>query len=455
MIRSLRLLPLVAVALLGASACSQPAPPPAPPSDSFVLNNVTVIDGNGGAPLANAAIVVTDGRIAWVGPAAQLQAPQGAPIQDLSGKFVMPGIIDLHTHVAESDGIVQDPKRTFTRENVERELTLYATYGVTSVASMGTDQPVVYEIRAEQRAGRPRTARIFTAGRGFTTKGGYPTQPGGIAGVPYEVSTPEEVAADIKDLATHKPDLVKQWVDDHFGALPKIPIALSKAIIDGAHANNIKAVAHLFYLQDAKALSAAGLDGFMHAVRDRAVDDALIASMKEHGTWQVASTLAREASMFSFAGKSLETYVNDPFFTRAVQPNVLEVLRAPAYQDRFKADKHFPEYPRYLRTAQQNLKRLADAGVRYGFGTDAGPPSRFGGFGEHWELALMVEAGLTPMQVLTAATKSGAEFLGATDLGTIESGKWADLLVLDANPLDDIKNSRQINSVYVAGNKVQ
>jgi imidazolonepropionase-like amidohydrolase len=437
------------------SACSTPAEPPAPAptSTAVVLRNFTLIDGNGGAPVSNAALVVDDGRIAWVGPATQLQAPSGAAVQDLSGKFIMPGIIDLHVHVAESDGVTQDPKTLFTRDNVLAHLKLYASYGVTTVASMGTDQPLVYEIREEQRRSRPHEARIFTTGRGFTAKGGYPTQPGGIPGVPHEENDPAQAAADVRVLATHHPDLVKIWVDDHFGALPKIPIRVSKAIIDAAHEEKLKAVTHLFYRKDAKDLVDAGVDGFAHSVRDAAVDEELISAMKAHGTWMMSATLAREASMFAFADP--EPMLSDPFFARVVPDKVQALMRTPEFKKRLTADPQFKNYPRYLKTAQQNLKRLADAGVRYGFGTDTGPPSRFGGYGEHWEMALMVEAGLTPAQVITAATKSGAEFLGARDIGTLERGKWADLVVLGANPLDDIKNSRRIDAVYVAGNKVQ
>jgi imidazolonepropionase-like amidohydrolase len=450
----MRILTLTCVAALAASGCTkqEPPPPAAPVSTAVVLRNFTLIDGNGGAPVANAALVIDQGRIQWVGPSSDLQAPPGAPVQDLTGKFIMPGIINAHGHIAESDGITQDPKTLFTRENVHAHLKQYASYGVTTVASMGTDQPLVYEIRDEQRAGQQAEARVFTAGRGFTAKGGYPTQPGGIPGVPYEENDPVQAKADVADLATHRPDLVKIWVDDGFGALPKIPMPVATAIIEAAHAHSLKAVAHIFYYQDAKALVNAGLDGFIHNVRDQLVDDAFLAAMKTRGTWMVSATLSREASTFAFA--TPDEMLGDPFFTRAVPPNAQQQMKSPEYQKRLTSDPQFKNYPRYLKNAQQNLKRMADAGIKYAFGSDTGPPGRFDGYGEHWELALMVDAGLTPAQVITAATRSGAEFLGAKDLGTLERGKWADLLVLAANPLDDIRNTRRIEAVYVAGKKV-
>jgi imidazolonepropionase-like amidohydrolase len=446
---------LLVAPLLLAACTSTPPPPPAntAASDALVLRNFTLIDGSGGAPVADAALVAENGRITWIGRASALQAPAGATVQDLTGAFVMPGLVNLHGHVAGSDGITQDPKTQFTRENVLAHLRLYASYGVTTVVSMGTDQPIVYDIIREQRGGRPREARIFTAGRGFTAKGGYPTQPGGIPGVPYELATPEDAATAMKELAAQHPDLVKIWIDDHFGAMPKLPIPVAKAIIDAAHANNIKAAAHIFYADDAMKLSEAGLDAFVHSVRDRALTPAEVATIKQRGTWMAAATLSREASMFEFAAP--DALLDDPFFVRAVPAKVQDLMKTTAYRDRIKSDPHFSDYPTYLKNAQRNLKLLADAGVPVGFGTDTGPPNRFGGYGEHWEAKLMIDAGLTPSQVITAATKSGAQFLNSPDIGTLEMGKVADLLVLEANPLDDIANTRRIRAVYVAGHPIK
>jgi imidazolonepropionase-like amidohydrolase len=418
----------------------------------LVFKGFTLIDGRGGAPVSSAAMIVDGGRITWVGPASQLKVPAGASVNDVSGKYVMPGIINLHGHVSVASGLTQDVKRFYTRELVEKSLQLYASYGVTSVASMGTDQPLVYQVREEQRHGRPSVARIFTAGRGFTGKAGYPSTAAGMAGVPYEVATSEQAAADVEELASHAPDLVKIWVDDHLGRDPKIPIEISTTIIQTAHQHGLKVVAHVFYLQDAKQLVAAGIDGLAHSVRDKPVDDELIRLMKQHRTWQMAATLSREASMFVYATPA--PFLTDPFFSRGVSPEVIATMQSAEYQKRIAADPDLPQYPKFLETAKQNLKRLADAGIRYGFGTDTGPPARFAGYFEHWEAELMVAAGLTPGQVITAATKSGAEFLGAKDLGTIEKGKWADFLILSASPLADIKNTRKIESVYIAGNRV-
>jgi imidazolonepropionase-like amidohydrolase len=189
-----------------------------------------------------------------------------------------------------------------------------------------------------------------------------------------------------------------------------------------------------------------------HSVRDKPVDDELIALMKKHGTWQMAATLTREASMFIYA--STPPFADDPFFTRGVPASVVQTLKSPAYQKTISQDPDFSEYRGFFETAKRNLKKLVDAGIPYGFGTDSGPPGRFPGYFEQWEMELMVEAGLTPMQVITAATGSAARFLQAEDLGTLQAGKWADLIVLDRDPLADIHNTRTIHAVYIAGNRV-
>lgn len=421
-------------------------------AETKVLTNLTLIDGTGRAPVSNATLVITDGRITFAGAKSGLKAPKGAETIDLGGKFVMPGIINLHGHLGNTIGLTQDPAN-FTRENLQKNLYTYASYGVTSVVSMGSDQDLVYQVRSEQRAGRPRTTRIFTAGRGFTGKGGYPTSAPGMKGVPFEIETPDQAKKAVDTLAEHKVDLVKIWVDDHLGKERKIPIDLSKSVIDAAHRHKLKVAAHIFYLSDAKQLVDAGLNGLAHSVRDAPVDDALIATMKKHGAWQMAATLTRELSAFIYA--TPPAWLDDPYFTKSLSGETLRTLKSAGYIKRASSDPDFAKLPGFLETAKKNLKRLADAGVKYGFGTDTGPPARFPGYFEHMEMQLMVDSGLTPMQVIHAATASAAEFLGESkNLGTLQAGRWADLLVLTRNPLDDITNTRSVEQVYIAGNRI-
>jgi len=421
-------------------------------AETKFLTNFTLIDGTGRDAVANSAMIVTDGRIVAVGPASTLKAPQGAQTLDLSGKFVMPGIINSHGHLGNVVDFVQDPKN-FTRENAEKQLKQYARYGVTTMVSMGSDQPPVFDIRKEQRAGRPHEARVFTAYKGFTGIAGYPTTAAGMKGVPFEVSTNAQIDQDVKQLADMKVDLIKVWVDDHLGKDKKIPLDLVKHIIADAHQYHLKAAAHIFYLEDARTLVNSGLDAMAHSVRDKPVDDAFIAAMKKSGTYQIP-TLSREASMFVYG--SYSKMLDDPLYVKAVSPAMLKTLKTAEYQKKSASDPDFKEYPQFLKTAQSNLKKLHDAGVKIAFGTDTGVPLRIPGYFEHWEMQLMSESGIPARDIIVAASKNASEFLGVSkDLGTLEKGKWADLIVLAKNPLDDIRNSRTIESVMIAGNVVE
>ena len=412
-----------------------------------VFRDFTLIDGTGAAPQPHSAMIVAASRIRWIGPVSKLRLPPNAEVIDAVGKFVMPGIINLHGHLGNVIDLKQDAAY-FTRENVERNLHTYATYGVTTLLSLGTDQDLIFSIRDEQRSGRPRTTRIFTAGRGFTARNGI----GAMAGVTRAPETVEQAEKEVMQLAAQHPDLIKMWVDDGLGKRTKMAPEISRAIIESAHRNGIRVAAHVFYLQDAKQLVDEGLDALAHSVRDQPVDDELIASMQRHGTWQQAATLTREVSTYVYA--RTPDFLADPFFTRAVSAQTLQALIDPAYQRRFASDPDLPRYRAMLPMAQKNLKRLSDAGVPIGFGTDTGPPGRFPGYFEHWELELMVQAGLTPMQAIHAATGSAATFLRQPDLGTLEAGKCADFLVLAKNPLEDIRNTRTLESVYIAGGRI-
>jgi imidazolonepropionase-like amidohydrolase len=413
-----------------------------------VLKGFTLIDGTGHAPAPNSAMIISNGRIDWVGRMSSLTPVAGAHVVDYVGKYVMPGIIDLHVHLGNTIDMVQD-KKNFTPENVENDLRIYASYGVTTVMSLGTDSDLIFKLRREPQDSMPPMSRVYTAGQGFVFKGGY----GGLAGVNQPVSSAAEVDAAVAAQAAKGVDIIKLWLDDEFGSMPKMPADISKAIIDAAHRRHLRAVAHVFYLEDAKRLIAQGIDGLAHSIRDVPIDQATIDAMKQHNTWQLAETLSREASMSVYAQRA--PFLDDPFFTRAVSAKSIQILADPEHQKRIRNGAHFADYPKVLTMAEINTKRLLDAGVHLGFGTDSGPPGRFPGYFEHWELALLVDAGLTPMQALQVATRDSAKFLRADDLGTLQASKRADLVVLDADPTIDIKNTRLIHMVYVAGRPVE
>ena len=390
-------------------------------------------------------------RITWIGSASDLKVPTGAEVADLTGRFVMPGIINLHGHLGVTSGMALDVK-SYSRQTVEHDLKTYAEYGVTSVLSLGLDGDAAFEIRQQQRTSRPSMARIYTAGGGLAYKdgiGGSISFPGVNAPV---LSTVSDVEPAVAALARKHVDVIKFWTDDNFGKAKRMPFDICKAIIDSGHRHGVRVVAHIYYLEDAQRLTDFGIDGLAHIIRDQPVDQKLIDSMKRHNTWQVAATLSREVSLFVYAKPP--AFLSDPFFTRGVSADVIKTLSSSQYQEKIASDPNIEKYREALAIGKRNLKALADGGVRYGIGTDSGVPGRFQGFFEHLELQEMVEAGLTPMQVIVAATKSGAEFLKAPDLGTLQQGKWADLIVLAKNPLDDITNTHTIQSVFIAGNIV-
>ncbi|HEY2008065.1 MAG TPA: amidohydrolase family protein [Rhizomicrobium sp.] len=426
-------------------------------AETTVLTNITVIDGTGATPQPNSAIVMTDGKIAWVGPVSGLKVPAGATVKDLSGKFVMPGIIDSHVHIGMMHDVTQDEKYE-TPENVQADLKQYAAYGVTTVQVLGTDKDFVLDMRNQQRKSRPAMARIFSAGQGSVIKGGY----GGLVGVTNPISTPEEGRKLVDEQAAKGVDFIKLWVDDERKTIPvKMPPAVSAAIIDEAHKKNLRAVAHIFYLADAKELIREGINGFAHMVRDQPVDDELLNMMKAKGVWMVSATLSREMA-YSLA---IMPWLNDPFFTRGVTPGTLAALKS---MDREKAvvmgPTRFPGLPyekkvffdmdRTLVQAVENYQAMVKAGVNTGMGTDSGPNGRFPGFNAHEEMQLEVAAGRSPLDAIKSATSDNARWLGDNSIGTIAAGKWADLLVLDKNPAQDIHNTETINSVYIAGNSV-
>lgn len=394
-----------------------------------------IIDGTGAPAIENGVLVVRDGRIEAVGAADEVEAPPDSARIDVSGRTIMPGLINAHGHVNDVRGLASDPA-FYTEEHVESQLGLYARYGVTTVFSLGGDGPAGVAVRDRQRSdpGLNR-ARLFLSGN-------IPTGP-----------TPEEAVEQANAAIELGADILKIRVDDNLGASTKMTPETYRAVIDTAHERGLRLAAHLYYLEDAKGLLDAGADLLAHSVRDTEVDDEFIDQLRESGVCY-CPTLMREVSTYVY--ESRPDWFDDPFFLKEMNdPTVIEYFDDLDTQDRFRTSRTAQIYKAQLEVAKANLKALSDAGIPIAMGTDTGPPGRFQGYFEHRELALMVEAGLTPMQAIVAATSDAARCMQVdADLGTLEPGKRADFLVLGANPLDDIGNTHTLELVYIGGNLV-
>ena len=395
-----------------------------------VFVGVRIIDGTGKSSIEDGILIIRAGRISQVGMQSNIEIPEGAEIIDLKSMTLMPGIINTHGHVGNTLGLESGH---YSEENILDHLNLYARYGVTTVVSLGGDGKEAAILRDQQDTTTLDRARIY------------------IAGAVVTGDSPEEAINVVNDNVALGVDIIKIRVDDNLGTTEKMSEEIYQSVIAKAHELGLPLASHLYYLEDAKSLLQAGSDLIAHSVRDQLVDSALIALFKVTNVCY-CHTLTRDVS--PFVSEKTPEFFDDPFFLREAEPQVIEQLKDPERQQRVKESQSAQTYKLALETAKQNLKILADAGIQIAFGTDSGPPARFQGYFEHLEMELMAEAGLNPMQIIVSATGDAANCMGFKDLGTLEVGKWADFIVLKKNPLDDIKNSRSIESVWIAGNQI-
>ncbi|MEX2571209.1 MAG: amidohydrolase family protein [Gemmatimonadota bacterium] len=390
-----------------------------------------LFDGTESIPLDRSVILVEDGRIQAIGTQGDFQIPAGIEQIDLAGRTLIPGLVNTHGHVGDVQGLESG---NYSRQNVLDQLSLYARYGVTTVLSLGDDQEEGVQVRSEQMDPSLDRARLF------------------VAGPVLDPSSAEEAVQQVQQIAEMGVDWVKFRIDSGLGAREKMTPETYRALIDAAHDRGIPVAAHIVELEDAKEALRAGVDFIAHSVRDAPVDDELIALLRE-GRICLTPTLTRELSTFVYGSRP--DFFDDPFFLREADPAVVDALQDPARQQRTRESAAAQYWEAQLPQAMDNLRDLTDAGVRIALGTDSGPAGRFQGYFEHLEMEMMAEAGLTPMQILLAATGNAARCVGLDDeVGTIEPGKWADFVVLEENPLEDIRNTRTIDSVWIAGNRV-
>lgn len=410
-VNSFRAFAIAAVGLLGLAACSQgpqqDSSETTAPVSAIVYSGARLIAGDGSV-IDDAVFVVDDSRFVAVGPAGQVSAPAGAARVDLAGKTVMPAIVDAHVHLNTTrDALIDDLKRR-------------AYFGVGAAISMGSDlDDVPLAVRDEVI---PGAARFRSAGKGFARP-----EPGRRE--VHWINSAEEGVAGVREEVARKVDLIKVWVDDRGGQFEKLTPEMYGAIINEAHANGLRVAAHIFTLEDAKGLLRAGIDIFAHGVRDGDIDDDFLGLVAEHpDTILIPNLPARGVpAEYSWLSGSipdgqLATLMN-------AEPD-------PAEQEAFGIQA-------------RNLDRLYQAGMTIAMGTDGNTA-----WAPHTEMEDMVIAGMSPADVIVAATRNSARVLGIDDIGTIEAGNSADFLVLDADPLDDITNTRRINAVYLRGEVV-
>jgi len=440
-----RTLSLLAAGLFLAAAFSWPAAAQAP-RPVTVFEGARLIVGDGSA-IENAAFVVENGRFTAVGRNGQVTVPAGAARIDLSGKTVMPAIVDAHGHPGFVDAATgQMSKANFTRENYIDHLQRYAYHGVAATISTGTDMgELAYKLRAETI---PNAALIRTVGLGLAYPGSGPADTS-RNDVPYAVTSVAEARKAVQDLAPHKPDFVKIWVDSRNGRQQKLTPEIFAAAADEAHKQGLHSIAHVFDLSDAKLLVRAGVEGFLHSIRDQEVDDEFIKLAKEHDIW-ITPNLGgiNRASLIRENGTP--AWFDEPLVRETIAPAMIRE-RAQLY-DKRKLAGGTPPRPVFDVT---NVRKLHAAGVRQVLGSDAaGDGNRWLGLQTLLEFDNMVAAGFSPMEMIVAATRDSAKVLRLDQLGMVAAGKSADFIVLDANPLDAISNVRKINAVYLRGDAV-
>ena len=412
-----------------------------------LFEGARLVLGDGKAPIENSAFIVENDRFTTVGRKGELQAPRGAARIDLTGKTVLPAMVDVHSHFGflnQKDSSMS--KENFNPQNLLDHLQRYAYHGFAAAISMGTDfGDLPYRLREEVH---PGAALFRTVGRGLAWPGSGPNDPA-RNDVPYVVTTVEQARQAVRDLASHRPDFVKIWVDDRNGTQKKLTPELYGAAIDEAHKYNLRAIAHVYALNDAKGLLRAGIEGFTHLVRDAEVDDEFLQLLRQHPGVFVTPNLG-------ITSRSMEpgrpAWLDDPLLHETIPAGEIKRL-----ENQFSNRR--PEQIMNTRASWdlqvRNLAKMRAAGARIVLGSDsAGDPSRTMGWHAIWEVDALAKAGMTPSEVIVASTRLAAETLKLDQLGTIGPGKSADFVVLNANPLDNIANTRKIDRVYLRGDEV-
>ncbi|QHT70901.1 amidohydrolase family protein [Rhodocytophaga rosea] len=420
----LKLLPFLLLILFACSTAKKTE------KSYIAFTGATIIDGSGDAPIQNGVLLIQNGRVVAVGPKEKITIPENTTIQDVSGKTIIPGLINGHGHVGDVKGIQAGH---YSKENILDNLAIYARYGITTVVSLGGDKKEAESFRVVNDTSFSKRARLY------------------IAGEVISGNTPQEALAVLENNHKMGVDFMKIRVDDNLGTSPKMAEEVYQAVIKRSHELGYKIATHMYYLEDARKLLEAGTDMLAHSIRDVPVDESFIGLLKEKKV-SYCATLTRELSTFVY--EDTAAFFSDAFFLKEYNRETIQPLLDPAKQAQMRNSKSAQKNKQQLPIAMANLKTLSDQGIPIVFGTDSGMPARFMGYFEHLEMEMMAQAGLTPMQIILSATKNAAQYLGLKEVGTLSAFHWADFIILEADPLADIRNVRKMSQVYVAGEPV-
>lgn len=400
------------------------------------ITGATLVDGAGRAPVKDAVIIIEGARIKQTGAKSKIKIPKEATVIDARGKFVVPGLADMHNHLL--DGTLS--RRPQALPNARRLL----AFGVTTVFYPNANLQLLARLRKEAAVGNAPYPRVFSTGPIVTVKGGS------LSPDFRSPETPDQVRAVVKELKDAGVEAIKLGYDDNTWAMKAASLLMKTeivaAVIAEAHQQGLKVFAHAPMLEQAKAVLRAGADGLMHGVIDQPVDDEFIALMKKNRAVYV-STLALFENVGDPAAWARRQAAYDE---RKLYPSsVYDFLSSPNVASFLTNAGGARERLPVLRA---NLRKVDSAGIPLVIGTDTGFPGVLLGVASHLELLLHAEAGLKNDAIIRAATINAARMIGREkDLGAVEAGKFADLLILDANPLDDIRNVKRIHRVVKGG----